>query len=210
MAQYQLVLRVGPSPGKVYPLMKNEITIGRDINNEIVINDAEVSRKHCRLKAYGEGYLIEDLGSTNGTWVNEQRITGQHQLRSGEMIRLGDNISLTFEMVGYDADATLASASSPGAGEPPPTLQQAPPPRQERPQAPPQQPAQQQYAGRVPEPAEPPKILGMSRTLFIVVAALLVIALCLIVFLIYVDANCLWCEITWNLLPGCPYTAPCP
>ena len=125
------------------------------------------------------------------------------------MIRLGDNISLTFEMVGYDADATVASASSPSAGEPPPTLQQAPPPRQERPQVPPQ-PPQQQYAGRVPEPAELPTILGMSRTLFIVVAALLVLALCLIVFLIYVDANCLWCEITWNLLPGCPYTAPCP
>ncbi len=209
MAQYQLILRVGPSPGKVFPLMKNEISIGRDINNEIVINDAEVSRKHCRLKAYGEGYMIEDLGSTNGTWVNEQRISGQHQLRSGEMIRLGDNISLTFEMVGFDADATVASASS-SADDAPPTLQQAPPPRQQRPQAPPGQPQQQQYAGRVPAPAQKPKIMGMDRTLFIGLVALGVIAVCLIVFLFYVDANCLWCEITWDLLPGCPYTAPCP
>ena len=109
MAQYQLVLRVGPSPGKVFPLMKNEITIGRDINNEIVINDAEISRKHCRLVMTADGFVIEDLGSTNGTWVNERRISSQHLLRSGESIRLGDNITLIYEMVGFDADATVAS-----------------------------------------------------------------------------------------------------
>lgn len=215
MAQFQLVLRVGPSPGKVFPLMKNEVTIGRDINNEIVINDAEVSRKHCRLKLYGEGFIIEDLGSTNGTWVNEQRISGQHQLRTGEMIRLGDNITLTYEMVGFDADATVASAqgipSDPAATMPPQQAQYTPPPQQQQPrqQQRPAQP-QPQYAGRVPASAEKPKLFGMNRNLAIVLAVLLLLFLCLAVFLLYVDANCLWCEITWNLLPGCPYTAPCP
>lgn len=214
MAQYQLVLRVGPSPGKVYPLMKNTLTIGRDINNEIVINDAEVSRQHCRFQLYGDGYVIEDLGSTNGTWVNEERISGTHQLRPGEIIRLGDNVTLAYEVEGYDADATVASPSGqPQAARTNKPPQQAPPPQQQYQQAPPPQPQYQQappspqYAGQVP--ASPDKKGGNTR-LFIILGILAVIALCLILFLVYVDRNCLWCEITWNMLPGCPYTIQCP
>jgi hypothetical protein len=200
MAQYQLVLRVGPSPGKVFPLMKNEITIGRDINNEIVINDAEISRKHCRLVMTADGFVIEDLGSTNGTWVNERRISSQHLLRSGESIRLGDNITLIYEMVGFDADATVASTSAP----PPQPARQAPAQQQYQ-----QAPPAQQYAGQTPPPAA--KSSKKSRTgLWIALGALVLIGICLVVFLFYVDANCLWCEITWNLLPGCPYTGACP
>lgn len=199
MAQYQLVLRVGPSPGKVFPLLKNEITIGRDINNEIVINDAEISRKHCRFVMVEEGFTIEDLGSTNGTWVNERRTTGQHSLKSGETIRLGDNITLVYEMVGFDPDATIAST-----GAVPPPVRQAPPQQQYQQQAPP--PPQQHFGGQVAQPA--PKKKG--RGLWIALGILAVVSVCLIGFLIYVDANCLWCEITWNLLPGCPYTGTCP
>lgn len=208
MTQFQLVLRVGPSPGKVYPLLKTEISLGRDINNEIVINDAEISRKHSILKLVGNGYVIEDLGSTNGTWINEQRISGQYQLSHGDMIRLGDNITLTYEVIGYDADATVASASATPAtamATPPQQYQQP----QKQPQAPPPSQAQQ-YGGRVPAPAEKPKILGMNRNLAIGLGALAVIGICLIAFLIYVDSNCLWCEISWDLLPGCPYTGTCP
>lgn len=207
MAQFQLVLRVGPSPGKVFPLMKNTLTIGRDINNEIVINDAEVSRQHCRLQLYGEGYTIEDLGSTNGTWVNDQRLTGQHQLRPGEIIRLGDNVTLAYEVVGYDADATVASPSGQPQQQQQPQeqyQQQPPPPQQYQP------PPQQQYAGQVPDRPEEPEKRGPSRGLLIGCGALLLIGICLTLFLVYVDNNCLWCEITWDLLPGCPYTGTCP
>jgi hypothetical protein len=209
MTQFQLVLRVGPSPGKVFPLLKTEITLGRDINNEIVINDAEISRKHCSMKVVGNGYAIADLGSTNGTWVNEQRISGQHQLGHGDTIRLGDNITLTYEVIGYDADATVASASAAPATAVAPPPQQHQRPQQQQGQAPPPSQAQQ-YGGRVPAAADKPKILGMNRNLAIGLAALAVIGICLIAFLIYVDTNCLWCEITWDLLPGCPYTGTCP
>ncbi|MBN2044691.1 MAG: FHA domain-containing protein [Anaerolineales bacterium] len=210
MAQYQLVLRVGPSPGKVFPLMKNEVTIGRDINNEIVINDAEVSRKHCRLTMAEDSFSIEDLGSTNGTWINERRISGRHILRNGETVRLGDNITLIYEMVGYDADATIASSGATAA----PMPRQAAPPQQQY-QQPPQQPPRQyqppppQFGGQVPPPAAVPK-KKKGRGLLIALGILAVISVCLIAFLVYVDMNCLWCEITWNLLPGCPYTGPCP
>ncbi len=218
MAQYQLVLRVGPTPGKVFPLMKNELTIGRDINNEIVINDAEISRRHCRLVLFGDGYTIEDLGSTNGTWVREQRLTGQHQLRPGETLRLGDNITLIYEMVGVDTDATVAGDGIPAqpATMQPRRAQQAPPPPYQQPppvrQAPPiQQTPPPQYAGQVPvSPMPPQPKKKSSRGLMIGCAALVLIGLCLAVFLWYVDANCLWCEITWDMLPGCPYTGTCP
>ena len=46
---FQLVMRTGPNPGKVFELTKGEVYIGRDINNDIVVNDAEISRKHARL-----------------------------------------------------------------------------------------------------------------------------------------------------------------
>lgn len=200
MAQFQLVLRVGPSPGKVYPLLKTEVTLGRDINNEIVINDAEISRKHCRLKIVGNGYVIEDLGSTNGTWVDEQRISGQYQLSHGDTIRMGDNISLTYEVVGYDADATVASSSAaPPSEQAPPSQQyQEPHPYQQAERA-------QQYSGRVPETDEPPTIIGLNRTLAIALAVMVVLGVCLIVGLFWIDSNCLWCEISWDLLPNCPY-----
>lgn len=198
MAQYQLVLRVGPSPGKVFPIMKNEITIGRDINNDIVINDSEISRRHCRLVISGESYMIEDLGSTNGTWMNDQRLTGSHQLVSGEKFRLGDNVVLEFGIEGFDEDATVASASTAGQVGQPAVPPAAPPPR---PAAP---PPQQQYAGQVAGSPPMAEKKGVDKRLLIGCGALLVVAICVTGVLWYIDANFLWCEVSWGLIPGCP------
>lgn len=179
MAQYQLVMKQGPAPGKTFEFAKNQLHIGRDINNEIVINDSEVSRRHCRFTLVGDSYTLEDLGSTNGTFVNEQRLSAAHTLRAGEMIRLGDTVILVYEMAGVDADATVASAGSP----PPPRRQPAAPP-------------QPQYAGQVPASpslAGPPK--DSRRTLMIGCGALAVVGLCVfIAFLFWVDATSAWCE----------------
>jgi pSer/pThr/pTyr-binding forkhead associated (FHA) protein len=71
---YQLVVNSGPNIGKVYPLTQSEIVIGRDPTNDIVINDAEVSRKHARLMLQAGSYVLEDLGSTNGTYVGGQKL----------------------------------------------------------------------------------------------------------------------------------------
>ena len=78
-----LIMRTGPNPGKSFELTKNELYIGRDINNDIVINDSEISRKHARLILQAGGYVLEDLGSTNGSFVNGQRLMGPHVLRPG-------------------------------------------------------------------------------------------------------------------------------
>ncbi|MCS6908091.1 MAG: FHA domain-containing protein, partial [Anaerolineales bacterium] len=125
---FQLVMRAGPQPGAVFPLQKNEIYIGRDPSNDLVISDIEVSRKHARLIRQAGGYILEDLGSTNGTFVNGQRLLGPHLMRPGEVIQLGESVSLVFEAL-YDLGATRVSPAS--AGYPPAApsyLSQAAPP----------------------------------------------------------------------------------
>lgn len=108
---FQLVMQKGPNPGKIYELVQDELTIGRDITNRIVINDPEVSRRHSKLTAQMGGYTIEDLGSTNGTFVDGQRLMGPHLLRPGQTIMLGEKIALAYEALGYDPNATLVGAN---------------------------------------------------------------------------------------------------
>ena len=113
---FQLVMRTGPTPGKTFALTVPELTIGREVSNNIVINDVEVSRKHARLVMQAGGYVLEDLGSTNGTFVNGQRLMGPHILRSGELIMLGENVGLVYE-VQQDINATVISTAGAAAPE---------------------------------------------------------------------------------------------
>ncbi len=108
-AQYRLVMRQGPNPGQVFELDRTEVSVGRDIANDIVINDAEVSRKHARLILEGDRYKIEDLNSTNGTYIDGQRLIGPHVLAIGEVIMFGDNVGVVFDGEPVDLDATVPS-----------------------------------------------------------------------------------------------------
>lgn len=109
---FQLVMRTGPTPGKAYPLSKSEIYVGRDVTNDIAVNDAEISRKHARLTTQGDSFVVEDLGSTNGTFVDAQRLMGPHVLRAGELIMFGENVGMVFEAVAYDPNATMVAAGA--------------------------------------------------------------------------------------------------
>lgn len=120
-SNFRMVMRSGPSVGKVYPLDKGEMFVGRDLSNDIVINDPEISRRHARLFQQGNGYVLEDLGSTNGSFVNGQRLVGPNILRPGDSITFGERMSMVFESSDYDQDATMISpASRPAYGAPPP------------------------------------------------------------------------------------------
>ncbi|NDJ85099.1 MAG: FHA domain-containing protein [Chloroflexi bacterium] len=94
---FRLVVRRGPQPNQVYELTQDANTIGRDMNNEITINDPEVSRHHCRLTRGPSGFTIEDLGSTNGTFVSGRRLTGSQPLNPGDLIGLGETVTLAYE-----------------------------------------------------------------------------------------------------------------
>jgi pSer/pThr/pTyr-binding forkhead associated (FHA) protein len=77
--------------GKVFQLLPGRRNvIGRDAACEVSIPSDRVSRRHCTLEPGGGGWVLEDLGSSNGTLVNQERIQGKRLLRGGEYIQAGD------------------------------------------------------------------------------------------------------------------------
>lgn len=90
------VVRIGNTvlPWEQYfELNKNQktITIGRGHNNDLNIADNKVSRAHCQIVCFDDGtYAIEDLGSTNGTYVNGMRINRRTPLRHGDRVKIGN------------------------------------------------------------------------------------------------------------------------
>jgi pSer/pThr/pTyr-binding forkhead associated (FHA) protein len=104
---YRLIIQSGENPGTIYPIEKPEIFLGRDQVNDIVINDPEVSRRHARFVLQGDDYIIEDLGSTNGSFIRGQRLAAPVVLRPGEMITLGEKVILKYEVQISDPNATV-------------------------------------------------------------------------------------------------------
>jgi len=124
-SSFRLIVRRGPQPNQVYELNKGIVTLGRDITNDIVINDPEVSRHHCRLTQGAAGYTIEDLGSTNGTFVNGQRLTRPRLLAHNDMVGLGETVTLAYEGLAARMDAGQAQTMPGPAAAPLPPQQQA-------------------------------------------------------------------------------------
>jgi cell division septation protein DedD len=103
---YRLTIIKGFNKGEVFPLEADEIIIGRGEENEIVLNIAEVSRTHAVLTKAEEGYMIKDLGSTNGTYVDKKKIGGKYLLKPGDTVMLGDAIYMTYQ-ADVDPEETL-------------------------------------------------------------------------------------------------------
>ncbi len=100
-ALYYLVL-VSEDPPKTYALTQDYIHIGRSRQNEIVVDNPHVSRIHARLIRQKDVYILEDLNSTNGTFVNERRVMHPVVLQVGDRIRLGPEV--VFRFTGPEAD----------------------------------------------------------------------------------------------------------
>ena len=208
MAQFQFVMRSGPTVGRTFPLEVEELTIGRDISNQIPINDAEVSRKHVRLTFKNNGYAIEDLGSTNGTFVNGQRISGAVQLKVGDLVAFGENVVLMFEG-NFDPDATVLSSKANKdnletmiASAPVPALAPAAAPAKSTPAPAPV------YVGQVPaspiqEPTQPKK---KSKVIWIVVLVLILLCICAVGAFLYFAPRTFWCSLPFIQWPvgQCP------
>lgn len=147
---FRLVVRRGPQPNQSFELNKDIITLGRDITNDIVINDPEVSRHHLRLTRGAGGFTIEDLGSTNGTFINGQRLSGARPLNNGDMVGLGETVTL-----GYERVRAAGSPGTPGQAQAtaPHPISQPQQPQQQSPYQPPAA-GQQQPAPYSPSYAE--------------------------------------------------------
>lgn len=83
-----LIVIEGTSVGRCYPLANAEITIGRQPGNTIVLADDSVSRNHARIAAERGQAIVTDLNSTNGTFVNGERVHGQQSLRPGDRVEI--------------------------------------------------------------------------------------------------------------------------
>ena len=81
----------GPLKGKSYELGE-ELTIGRAEKCHIMVDDTYVSQVHARIYANGETYVVEDLGSTNGTYLNRRRITSPEELSRGDRVKIGKTV----------------------------------------------------------------------------------------------------------------------
>ena len=145
-----LVVERGPVPSLRYALQQEQMTIGRSAGNELVLADPEVSRRHVRVLRRADGYAVEDIGSTNGTFVNGQRVSHLTLLQDGDTIDLGDTVRLRF---------VSSRAAAPAAAEPPVAISERPTemlaaPPQAAPYAPsPPGPAYAQPPAAAPMPA---------------------------------------------------------
>jgi pSer/pThr/pTyr-binding forkhead associated (FHA) protein len=93
-----LVVRRGPNAGSSYVLDRPAITAGRHPDSDIFLDDITVSRRHAVVDQQADGYLVRDVGSLNGTYVNRERVD-ERILQSGDEIQIGRFI-LTFLVSG--------------------------------------------------------------------------------------------------------------
>lgn len=88
-----LVMIAGPFLGKKYPLIdEDEFTVGRDEKNFIVCDMDNVSRRHAQVVHRMGKFFVRDLGSTNGTYLNDEEIREEQPLRSGDLVKIGSAI----------------------------------------------------------------------------------------------------------------------
>lgn len=97
-ANSKLTVLDGPSAGQTFELTETTAIIGREKSNKIVISAPGVSRRHAQITLQDTLYYLEDLQSSNGTFVNGERLTERRVLKAGDKIGLGRAVSLRFDV----------------------------------------------------------------------------------------------------------------
>ena len=138
---------------------KPEITIGRIQGNDIVLPKSNISKRHARIIQNGDGFVIIDSKSTNGTYINGKRIDAPYDLQAGDKIFVGD-FTIEIELDEEEDEASVSNARGRGRGrdEEEEEEEDAPPPpkrREERREA----KSRDESNGR----AEPPKAKGKEK-----------------------------------------------
>lgn len=116
-AEPTLVVIAGRRSGQRLVVPAGETTIGRDAASELVFDDEGVSRHHAMLVRAAHTVTIEDVGSTNGTWVNGEEVSSARELRPGDRIQFGTAL---LEVAGTPPGAPAAPAGPHSAAAPAP------------------------------------------------------------------------------------------
>jgi hypothetical protein len=103
----RLVVRTGSQIGTEFPADQPLIRLGRGSSSDVILQDSQASRLHAEISKQGDQTFIRDMGSTNGTFVNDQRVVGPRALQPGDRIRIGDTI-LSYES-GFAAAPAVAT-----------------------------------------------------------------------------------------------------
>lgn len=87
-----LVVRQGAQVGTTFPLTGDVVIVGREEGVGVSIHDPEVSRRHARISWQAGRYVLEDMGSTNGTYLNGEQVTSPQPLQPGDTIGMGQTV----------------------------------------------------------------------------------------------------------------------
>jgi hypothetical protein len=155
MADGTLVIRAGIGAGGEHPLAE-EVILGREHGSaDLVLDDPGVSRRHAVVRDQGGRITVEDLGSSNGTFVNGERISGEVELAAADEIQLGGIV------LGVESADAATALMAPGADA---TREHPGPVPRARPQPPPRsQPGRGPVPGRLaPHPTEEGNIPALA------------------------------------------------
>lgn len=201
---FKIIIESGPSAGTELLLEKDELSLGRDVNNDLVINDPEVSRKHARLIKEGDSYIFEDLGSTNGTFILGERLSKPTLLVPNSKITIGERVQLSYVVEGVDPSETVIAPRhvpqppvQPPAAYVPPTPPPAIPPVPAA-SVPPKPPVQ---AARPSAPVPPPPMAGSpapkkkNKALMVILIILAVIVVFCVIPFVLIDLTNNWCNL---------------
>lgn len=122
----RLIMRRGPQPGKIFDLEGEIVTVGSGMKNGIIIQDNDVSREHCRLIRVMADYELYDLNSNRGTFVSGQRLKTGWLLKPGNVIELGENVTLEYERAPAKVELTKLNTQSAPRHTDKPTAQSHP------------------------------------------------------------------------------------
>jgi diguanylate cyclase (GGDEF)-like protein len=100
-----LTVMAGARAGEMFKLVADETILGRGPQSGVHLDSDGVSRRHARIVRQGEAWVVEDLGSTNGTWIDDQRV-GARRLADGDRIQIGTEVIVRFHFLD-DLEAQL-------------------------------------------------------------------------------------------------------
>jgi pSer/pThr/pTyr-binding forkhead associated (FHA) protein len=122
---FHLVVAKGRHQGKTIPLKHSPFIIGRHKNCQLCAASMEISRQHCAIEVAGSGLKIKDLGSTNGTYVNNRKLDGEHTLHDNDLLQIGPlSLVVRLESAPVTADTQpgviVTGDTQPGVDQPTP------------------------------------------------------------------------------------------